>query len=87
MTKNPRMIRVTSYDTHTRDSGRGGKESFVIKHNVWLDTHEVEMIKAPVRGPALYTVHMKSGKEFEIVDEDYNRIVTAMIAREESEAE
>jgi len=81
------MIRVTSYEYTERDTGRGGKETISHSYHTWFDTHEVEMIKTPMQGSALYTVHMKSGKTFDVGDEDYSRIEAAMIAREEREAE
>ena len=68
----PRCIRVISYE-HL--------EKRTDAYHVYLDLNEVEMISVPTVAPFIYEVRMKSGKCFDINEDDFNRIEKALRAR------
>src|SRR5215510_1375461 len=81
----PRVIKVTEHYLTPIDTGRGfAKPDHRLRH-VYLDTHEIEMIWTPqISGPLTYTVRMRSGRELDVNEDDFNLIERAMREREQS---
>lgn len=81
--KVPRIVRVREYCSVPIDTGRGFKKPDLRTRHVYLDTHEVELISAPEgSGPHSYTIRMRSGREFDVSEDDFNLIERAMRERE-----
>jgi len=83
MGKMPRILLVTEYYSVPIDTGRGFTKPDYRERHVYLDTHEVEMIFTQKNsGLGIYTVRMRSGREFDVNEDDFNRIERAMWERE-----
>jgi hypothetical protein len=83
MGKMPRIMFVTEYYSVPIDTGRGFTKSDLRERDVLLDTDEVEMIFTERNSSLpIHTVRTRSGREFNVSREDFDRIERAMWERE-----
>lgn len=81
--RTPRFVSVTEYYVVDIDTGSRSTRPDVRQRLVYLDTHEVEMIwQSQGSGPTSYTVRMRSGREFDVNEVNFNQIERAMLERE-----
>lgn len=66
----PRVVRVVAYE----DVGK--------RCHVYLDTHEIEMLQIPIEGARPRSVLMRSGRTFDVNDNDFNLLEKAIRERE-----